>query len=59
MDLKVQMNVLQMDLAKLREENEKLRSMLEQVSRNYSGLHAQLQLAMQRQLHRQEQVTMK
>lgn len=56
------MKMFQMDLEKLREENEKLKSMLEQVTRNYNGLHAQLQVAMQRQLHqihREEQVTFK
>jgi hypothetical protein len=51
-----QMKMVRVDLEKLREENGKLRSMLEQVTTNYNELHAQLRVAMQRQIHRQEQL---
>ncbi|KAK0580359.1 hypothetical protein LWI29_001004 [Acer saccharum] len=42
---------LKVELEKLHEENRKLRSMLDQITRSYSELHGQLILAMQKQAH--------
>ncbi|KAF8401212.1 hypothetical protein HHK36_012141 [Tetracentron sinense] len=44
-----QLTALQDDLERLNDENQKLRSMLEQITKNYSALQTQLLLAMQQQ----------
>ena len=41
-----QLDTLQVELKRVREENRQLRSMLEQITKNYSDLHGQLILAM-------------
>lgn len=46
-----QLRLLEAELERLHEENRKLRSMLEQVSSNYSGLQTQLLIARQTQAH--------
>ncbi|XP_043725967.1 probable WRKY transcription factor 47 [Telopea speciosissima] len=50
------MNILQVELERLKDENGKLRIMLDQISKNYTTLHTQLLLAMHKQEnHRLEQ----
>lgn len=54
-----QLRLLEAELERLHEENRKLRSMLDQVSSNYSGLQTQLLIARQtqaRQVHLRDQV---
>ncbi|KAL5792058.1 hypothetical protein ACOSP7_000652 [Xanthoceras sorbifolium] len=46
-----EMSKLQVELEKLHEENRKLRSMLDQITRSYGELQGQLFLAMQKQAH--------
>ncbi|XP_030460473.1 probable WRKY transcription factor 47 [Syzygium oleosum] len=46
-----EMRMLRVELERLHEENHKLRSMLDQISKNYGNLHAQLLMAMQKQAH--------
>jgi hypothetical protein len=53
-----QLITLREELSRLHQDNRKLRSMLDQVTKNYSELHGQLLMGMQKQAHqnRQEQV---
>ncbi|XP_031389727.1 probable WRKY transcription factor 47 isoform X1 [Punica granatum] len=48
-----ELRVLEVELERLHEENRKLRSMLDHISRNYSSLQSQLLIAMQKQAHHQ------
>ncbi|XP_042475788.1 probable WRKY transcription factor 31 isoform X2 [Macadamia integrifolia] len=49
------MNILQVELERLKDENQKLRSMLDQITKNYSTLQTQLLLAMHKHDNRREQ----
>lgn len=44
-----------MELEKLNEENRRLRSMLDQITKNYNELQGQLLMALQKQAHRNQQ----
>ncbi|KAF8042961.1 hypothetical protein BT93_A1328 [Corymbia citriodora subsp. variegata] len=46
-----EMRMLREQLEKLHEENRKLRSMLDQIGKNYNNLQAQLMMAIQKQAH--------
>ncbi|XP_010279671.1 PREDICTED: probable WRKY transcription factor 47 [Nelumbo nucifera] len=51
---KIQLSTLQVERDRLIEENRKLRSMLDQITKNYSALQTQLLLVMQRQKRENE-----
>ncbi|XP_030539593.1 probable WRKY transcription factor 47 isoform X2 [Rhodamnia argentea] len=46
-----EMRMLRLELERLHEENRRLRSMLDQITKNYGHLQAQLLMAMQKQAH--------
>ncbi|KAH1130262.1 hypothetical protein J1N35_001640 [Gossypium stocksii] len=50
-----QESALKMELEKLNEENRRLRSMLDQITKNYNELQGQLLMALQKQAHRNQQ----
>lgn len=55
------MSILEAELERLHLENRKLRSMLNQITKNYNDLQNQILLAMQQQAHessRREQVNL-
>ncbi|TYH10119.1 hypothetical protein ES288_A07G153200v1 [Gossypium darwinii] len=52
---KAQESALKMELEKLNEENRRLRSMLDQITKNYNELQGQLLMALQKQAHRNQQ----
>nr|WGV38200.1 WRKY [Loropetalum chinense var. rubrum] len=55
---KTQLSTLQVELERLNEENRRLRSMLEQITKKHSDLQGQLLMAMQQQTHENQREQM-